>query len=288
MSIRRLIQSSFSAWVENRAPSRAAALAFYTILSMAPGLLIAVSVGSVVVGRAEARAAVQDQLNTWAGPEISATVISALRAARTRGAAEMNTALGVAGGFLAATVLFTELQGSLNAIWGVKRGSRWRDFIVPRVLSFLMLLIIGVLILLSVGVGVALTTIRTVVERRAVLPDTLLQTMDWVLSFGLMTVLFVLIYAVLPDARIGWREIWLGASVTSALFVVGRSALTSYLSTTFVTSIYGASGSLALVVLWVYYSAQAFFLGAEFTVSYARHRGTGVRPRRGAVVIAAK
>ena len=268
-------------------PSRSAAVAFYTILSLAPGLVIAVSFAGMAVGRPEAREAVVRQLTTWAGADVAATVTSALQAAREAGHAGRNALFGVIAGFFGTTVLFAELHGSLNAIWKIKEkpGWRWSDFLVPRILSFAIILAIGVLIFLSVGIGIALSVSGRILEHWFAIPEVAFQVADWVVSFLLMTLLCSVIFKILPDANIGWRDTWFGAAITSVLFTIGRWAIALYLGTSTVGSIYGASGSLALLLLWVYYSAQVFLLGAEFTSSYARYRGGGIRPRRNALLM---
>jgi len=241
----------------------------------------------VAIGRAEAREVLAGQVTAWAGAEVAETVIASLRAAREGGHAARNTAVGLAGWFLALTVLFGELQNSLNVIWRVRRGQdwHWTGLVMPRVLSFALVLVLGALIFLSVAAGVALSGAQRLVEGWLHVPADVFQAADWLLSFAMMTLLFSVIYKYLPDAEICWRDTWLGAAITSVLFTIGRRAIATYLGVATPASVYGASGSLALLLLWVYYSSQVFFLGAEFTAAYARHRGGGIRPRRKATFI---
>jgi membrane protein len=279
----RVLKAGLVAWVEDRAPSKAAAVAFYTILSLGPGLMVAVSTASFAVGRAEARRVVVEQLTAWSGPDVAHTVLQALRAAREANQTGAGTALGLVAVFLGMTALFAELQDSLNTIFGAASRSalRWRDLVVPRILSFLLLLLIGILIFVSVTLGTALSMLGRIAEEWLSVPEAALQVLDGLVSFALMTLLFSVIYKVLPDVRLHWRDTWLGAIITSALFTAGRWAIASYLSAATLASVYGSSASLALLLLWVYYSSQVFFLGAELTAAYARFHGGGIQPRKG-------
>ncbi|NUM87982.1 MAG: YihY/virulence factor BrkB family protein [Bdellovibrionales bacterium] len=274
-------------WSEDKVPRMAGALAFYTVFSLTPVVIIAVSVAGTFVGREEALEAVYRQAEFLVGPKGVEAIQLLVRYAPQNESSLVATALGLLTMFFGATGAFTELQDALDTIWEVrpKPGLGIVDMIRDRFLSFALVLVIGFLLLVSLVISATLDSLNTRVTD--VLPDRFqwLQMAHSVTSLAVITVLFALIYKVLPDATVAWRNVWLGALVAAALFVVGKKLFSLYLGHSTVGSSYGAAGSLVIVVLWTYYSACIVLFGAEITQVQARLRGERIEPAEHAVVL---
>jgi membrane protein len=274
-------------WSEDKVPRMAGALAFYTVFSLTPVVIIAVSVAGTFVGREEALEAVYRQAEFLVGPKGVEAIQLLVRYAPQNESSLVATALGLLTMFFGATGAFTELQDALDTIWEVrpKPGLGIVDMIRDRFLSFALVLVIGFLLLVSLVISATLDSLNTRVTD--VLPDRFqwLQMAHSVTSLAVITVLFALIYEVLPDATVAWRNVWLGALVAAALFVVGKKLFSLYLGHSTVGSSYGAAGSLVIVVLWTYYSACIVLFGAEITQVQARLRGERIEPAEHAVVL---
>ena len=272
----RLARQALAAWSADYAPSMGAALSYYTLFSIAPLILIAVAVAGMLFGEKAARGEIFAQLATLTGPEGAAAVESLLaNASRSTGGGIIATLTGFLLLALGATSVFGELQNALDRIWRAPvkaRESGWWKLIRARVLSFGMVLGIGFLLTVSM----ILSAVIAALGKLWMFPgwEALAHGVDVVLSFGLTTVLFAMIYKVIPRVPIGWRDVWIGAAVTAALFAVGKVLIGLYLGRSSVASAFGAAGSLVVLMVWVYYSAQIFLLGAEFTRAYAFAHGT--------------
>jgi membrane protein len=253
-----------------------AALAFYSALSLAPLVVLALSMASLIFERESARAELIAQASAYIGSEGGAVVKTILESNAREGANWWKAILGFAVVLFGASGVFAELQDSLNRIWDVepKKGHAIRNLVKTRLLSFSMVFLIGVLLLASIVSSAAISAADGFVG--GWLPGTaiLLQLANTVVSLGVVAVLFATIFRVLPDARIAWRDVWFGALLTAVLFVIGKYLLGVYLGKSAVGSSYGAAGSLIMILLWVYYSAQILFFGAEFTRIYALRHGT--------------
>ena len=269
-----LFREGIAGWNRINAPRLGAALAFYTMLSMAPLLVICVSIAGLVFGAETAEGRVAEQIQDLVGP----TGAQAIRSVVTH----PGTASGVVAGIVGlGTLLFgasgvlVELQDSLNLVWGVKSPfAGLRGLVQSRFLSFAMILGIGFLLLVSLLMSAAIAAAGKFFGQFLPAPEMLLHLASIALSFLVITVLFALLYKIVPDTRIEWRDVWVGAAVTSALFSTGKFLIGFYIGKSGVGSAYGAAASLVVFLVWIYYSAQVFFLGAEFTRVYAHRRGS--------------
>jgi membrane protein len=275
-AIFNLLRDTFEEWNRDRASTQAAALAYYAIFSIGPLLLIAVSVAGLVFGRRAAEGQIVGEIQGWVGPQIAQVIQGMLQATDRPREGVIGTVIGIVTLLLGAAGLFGQLQGTLNAIWKVKPPSRGlRGMIWNRVLPFLMVVGMGVLLVALLAASAVVAAITSYFS--GLLPGaaagTLPQVADFVISFAVITLVFAAIYRVLPDTTIDWRDVWLGAAFTALLFTIGKVALGIYLGTAGVGSTFGAAGSLVVLLVWIYYSAQIFLFGAEFTQVYACRYG---------------
>jgi membrane protein len=275
-SVWNLFKSTFAEWQADKAPKLGAALAFYTVFSLAPLLVIGLAIAALAFGEDAAQREFHTQLQGLLGADGAKAVESLLASARQPGAGLSAALLGVVTLFLGASGVFGELQDSLNTIWKVKpkpMGSLWR-LLRSRFLSFTMVLGVAFLLLVSLVISAIMSGMVGVVGQWTGSSAILMQAANVVVSLFTITLLFALIFKLLPDTRIAWRDVWLGAVFTAALFTVGKQLIGMYLGRASISSAYGAAGSVVLVLLWAYYSAQIFFFGAEFTRAYARMYGS--------------
>jgi membrane protein len=281
-----LLKESFSGWSEDKAPRLGAALAYYTIFSLAPLLVIVIGVAAFVFGREAAQGEVLGQLQGLLG-EAGAQAIQGMiqNASQSKTTGAFATVIGVATLLFGASGVFGELQDALNTVWGVKPkpGRGILGTIKQRFLSFAMVAGIAFLLLVSLTVSAALAAVGKFTE--GLLPTEILHVVNFVTSFAVITLLFAMIYKLLPDARIAWSDVWIGAAVTALLFTIGKFAIGLYLGKSSVASAYGAAGSLVILLVWIYYSAQILFFGAEFTEVYARRYGSGFKVAPDAVPV---
>lgn len=286
----KVAKESAVAFVKDDAPAHAAAVAFYMVLSLAPLLLVAVAVASVFARQDSVREEVVGQFNSLVGESGGQLVTSLLASDAQPAKGAWATVVGVLVLIAGASGAFAQLKTALNRIWGIEvspRGGPWYAaavrFIVGRFLSFAMVLIIGFLLLASLVISAALAGVGSWTS--GVLPahEALMRAINFVVSLGVVAVLFALIFKVLPNAKVGWREVWFGAIITSLLFNVGKYLIGLYLGRSSVASPYGAAGSVILILLWLYYSAMILLLGAEITQATAQHLGKAIQPAKGFV-----
>ncbi len=272
-----LIRKSVLAWLDDYAPSMGAALAYYTLFSLAPLLIIAIAVAGLVFGQDAARGEIVAQIQGLIGREGAIAVQGLLKSASAPAQDILATAISVVTLVIGATTVFAELQSDLDRIWRVPAPARvngiW-SFVRSRLLSFGLVLGLGFLLLVSLVVSAAIAAFGKwsygFFEGR----EAYLHTLNFGISFAITTALFALIFKLMPRASIAWRDVWIGAGVTSLLFEIGKLLIGLYLGTTSVASGFGAAGSLVVLLLWVYFSAQVFLLGAEFTWVYAHEYGS--------------
>jgi membrane protein len=270
-----LFRLTYQEWKEDRASRLAAALAYYTIFSLAPMLVIAIAVAGFVWQADAVEAQVMRQIQGLVGVEGAKFVADLLESASNPKEGIIATIVGVITLLFGALGVFNELHNSLNVIWEVqpdKQDSFWQALkkaLIDRFLSFTMVLGIGFLLLVSLVVSAGLSATQEVLGNAIPVPEIFLQLLNLVISIGVITLLFAMIYKYLPDAEIPWRYVWLGAFVTAILFSVGKMVIGLYLGNSAVASSFGAAGSLVLLLVWIYYSAQILFFGAEFTQVYA-------------------
>jgi membrane protein len=276
-SIGALVKESVAAWIGDYAPSMGAALAYYTLFSIAPLLLIVIAIAGLVFGADAARGAIVDQLAGLIGEQGAGAIEALVRSASEPARSTIATIVGAVTLFIGATTAFAELQSALDRIWEVPAREKARGLWAlarQRLLSFGMVLVLGLLMLVSLVFSAALAALGHWWGAFFNGWEAALQTLNFVVSFVLTTGLFAAIYKFMPRARIAWRDVWVGAVVTALLFTVGKFLIGLYLGKSGVTSGFGAAGSLVVLLIWVYYSAQIFLLGAEFTWVYAHRSGS--------------
>jgi membrane protein len=278
-----LFKEAVDAWIEDYAPSMGAALSYYTLFSIAPLILIAVGVAGLAFGEQAARGEIFGQLRELMGDQGASAVERLLASADKPEGGLIATAAGIGVLLLGAMTVFGELQNALDRIWRAparKKSTGWWNLLHSRLLSFGMILGIAFLLMVSLVVSAALSALGKLWGPAFRDWETAAHFIDVLLSFGMVTVLFAMIYKFIPRVRIPWRDVWVGASVTAVLFAVGKFAIGLYLGKSTVASAFGAAGSLAVMMVWVYYSAQIFLLGAEFTWVYAHAYGSRRGERR--------
>lgn len=286
-----VVKETFSSFVDDKVPRLAAALSYYTIFAMAPTLVIVIGVASMVFGQDAAQGKIVTEIEGLVGRDGAIAVESILKNSAQDETGLLATILGFALLIVGATSVFIELQDSLNSIWGVapKPGRGIKGLIRDRVLSFAMVIGTGFVLMVSLLVSAALSALEGWIAR--VLPDLsvfVVQVVQNVVSLAIITLLIGAIYRVLPDAKIAWRDVGIGALITAALFTLGKFLIGLYLGQGSVASAYGAAGSLAVLFVWVYYSGLIFFLGAEFTQVYANRWGGRVEPASNAILVGVK
>jgi membrane protein len=272
-------------WDSDNVSRLAAALAYYTLLSLAPLLVIAIAVAGFVFGEDAARDRISGELGAVVGVEAARAIQEVVKRAQAPEAGIVSSVLGVIVLFVGASGVFGELQSSMNTVWNVKPkpGRGVMGVVKDRFASFTMVLGVAFLLLVSTVLSAALAGVGHYLGHALPGGEVVWQLANLVLSLGMVTTLFALMFKIVPDARIAWKDVWVGAGVTAALFTLGKSLIGLYLGRSGVSSAYGAAGSLVVLVVWVYYSAQILLLGAEFTQAYAQHYGTRVEPADNAV-----
>lgn len=273
---RELVVAAVNGWLEDRAPSMGAAIAYYTVFSLAPILILVIAVAGLVFGEAAAEGALVAQLRELLGPQ-GASAVQGMIASAGQGERSLRASvLSMVLLGIAATTVFAELQASLNVIWKAapRPGSPVTTLIRIRLISLSLIVGIGFLLLATLVVSTALTALADYLNRIFPYLNVVMGVVNFALSFGVTTVLFAMIYKVLPDTRIAWRDVWIAAITASLLFSLGRFVISLYIGSSEVASTYGAAGALVIVLIWVYYSAQIFLFGAEFSKVYAEHHGS--------------
>lgn len=286
----RLLRATASSWMEDNAMRLSAALAYYSIFSIAPLLVIAVSVAGLVLGDEAVRGYLDDQLSGYVGPLAAKSIQSMVQSASRPAEGWLGAAIGFSTLMVGASGVFGQLKDALNTIWEVKPvgGSTVWGFIRDRLLNFGMVLVIGFLLLTSLMLTTALAALSGWVNVYIGIPAAAgIFTASFV-SVSVVTVLFAFIFKVLPDARIEWRNVWVGAVATALLFELGKFGLSFYLGRESTASSFGAAGSVVLLLLWVYYASCILLFGAEFTQVYAQDTGHLIRPAHGAVPVTAE
>ena len=273
----KLVNESVFAWIDDYAPSMGAALAYYTLFSIAPLLVIVIAIAGLVFGTEAAQGAIVGQLEGLIGHEGAVAVQGLLKSANEPAQGIVATTVGGVTLLIGATTVFAELQSALDRIWEVpsaeKTSGIW-SLLRQRLLSLGMVLVLGLLMLISLVLSAALAALGTwwggFFDEWVIA----LHLINFVVSFALITGLFAAIYKMMPRATIAWHDVWIGAVVTALLFTAGKFLIGLYLGKSGVTSAFGAAGSLVVLLVWVYYSAQIFLLGAEFTWVYAHQSGS--------------
>lgn len=281
--LRSLLIDTAWQWFNANAQRLGASLAFYTIFSMAPLLVVVVGIAGMVFGREAAEGQIVWQIRDLVGEQGAEVAAAMLGRIDQPAAGALATAVGFVVLLFGASAVFAELRSSLNAVWGVPAppGAGLVVMVKDRFFSFAMVVAIGFLLLVSLVVNAALAAVGRVAATMLPMPEAALQAANTAVSLVAITGLFALLYKVVPDARIAWRDVLTGAFVTAALFSAGKLLIGLYLGKASIGSAYGAAGSVVVLLMWVYYSAQIFFLGAVFTRLYAERHGSRARKPEG-------
>ncbi len=271
----RLVRGAFDDWMADDAPRLGAALAYYTLFALAPLLVVAIAVAGLAFGQQAAQGRIVDELSGVVGTSGAQAVTELIEKSQKPATGLVATLLGAATLLLGATGAFVELRSALNRIWDVETpAGGLLGFVRDRLAAFALVLAVGFLLMASLVVSAALSAAGALLGHFVSRPAALLQAANTALSLVVITVLFALIFKLLPDARIDWGDVWAGALTTSVLFTAGKFAIGLYLGRSGLTSSYGAAGSVVVLVVWVYYFAQIFYFGAELTQAYARAHGS--------------
>lgn len=279
-SIIRMFGTAISAWLADSAPRLGASLAYYTLFSLAPILLVVIAIAGFAFGEEAVQGRIVSQIDQLVGTEGATAVQALLQGAGRDEAGVLATVLGTITFLLATTGAFLELQFALNRVWRVqpKPGISIRAMLLDRLRSFGIVIAIGFLLLVSLAVSAALAALGDVIGRAPGLPA-IWVAVNTVIGFGVVAALFALLFKYLPDVELRWRDVWVGAVVTALLFTAGKQLIGLYLGKSATASSYGAAGSVVVLLLWVYYTSQVVLLGAEFTRVYTRRNRTTPPPQ---------
>jgi membrane protein len=277
----RMAVELFRRWRKHDPFQLAAALAYYTIFSLAPLLIIAIGIAGIVFSRESAQYQVFETVQDLIGLDGAKAIQEIIRSTGNERSGFLAAIIGVIVLLIGAGGVVGQLQVSLNKVWEIEPNptAGWWDIVRSRFLSYALVLGIGFLLLVSLMVTAVLSAISRYVSGLVPALALLWPFIDMVISFGFVTVLFAIIYKVLPDVDVPWKDVWIGAAITSILFSAGKLAIGIYLGQSSISSSYGAAGSVVTILLWVYYSALIFFFGAEFTHYYSTQFGSG-RPSK--------
>ncbi len=280
-SWRSILRHAYEEWSEDNALRFSAALSYYAVFSLAPLLIITIALASLVFGEQAARGEIFQQLSHLLGGKAAAAIQGLIDTSGSKPKNALATVLGIITLIIGASGVFGQLKDALNSIWGVrlKPGGALRRFLRDNLLSFGMILSVGFLLIVSLMITTLLQTFAHYMTDRVPLTWAAVPITE-LFSFILMSVLFALIYKVLPDVELRWQDVRIGALVTSFLFTIGKYLIALYLATSSIGSSFGAAGALVLVLVWIYYSSVTFFFGAEFTKVYSRACGSGFAPSK--------
>jgi membrane protein len=271
-----VLKAAFAGWWNDNVPRMGAALAYYTLFALAPILIVAIAVAGLAFGPEAVRGEIVGQIEGLVGRDGAQAVQAMLEGASKPSSSIPATIIGIITFFLGATGAFLELQADLDAIWRVKpksRGNFLKDLLMQRFISFGLVLGFAFLLLTSLVVSAALAAVHTYMGNAFPGVAVLWEALNVIVSLIVITLLFAMIYKVLPDVKLTWSDVWVGALVTAGLFTIGKFLIGLYLGTSSFGSTYGAAGSVVVVLVWVYYSSQIILLGAEFTRAYVEQFG---------------
>jgi len=270
------LRLSYSAWNDHDAPKSGAALAFYTMLSLAPLLILIVAIVGLAFGEKAAESQIANQVRDMVGEEGAKAIQTLIVNARKPSSGVIATVIGLITLLFGASSVFGELRSTLNKIWKAEASNAASIWLIvkERLFSFGMVFAIGFLLLVSLTISAALAAAGKFFSDLLPIAPFVLGIIYFLFSFAAITILFALIYKFVPAAKVAWRDVWVGAIATAFLFTLGKTLIGLYLGKAGIGSAYGAAGSLIVVIVWVYYSAQIFFFGAEFTYAYAHTIGS--------------
>lgn len=285
-----LLKQTFQEFGEDKVTRLAAALAYYTVFSLAPLLILALAVAGALFDRGAAQAQLIAQIRNLMGPTGAELIEQMLDNAAQPEAGGIAAIVGVVTLIIGASAVFGQLQDALNTIWGVmpRPGLNIGYMIRQRVLSFALVLGIGFLLLVSLIIDTLIAGAQGMLFGSAEEANILVQIINLVISVGVIALMFAVLFKFLPDVRIAWRDVWVGAVVTALLFTIGKYLIGLYLGNNSAASVYGAAGSLVVLLLWIYYSGLILFIGAEFTQVYATRYGSLIEPTDAAIPLTAE
>lgn len=283
-----VLKETFRGFSEHKVMKLSGALAYYTVFSMGPLLIVIISLCGIFLGRDAIEGKVYDVLRDFVGADTASQLQEVIRNAAVSNESVMAVVIGGAILLIGATTMFAEIQDSINTIWGVKPQPKrgWLKYLQNRFLSFSVIVSLGFLLLVSLAVSTLIEMLST--HLKEYLPGAtvvVFYIINLALSLAISTLIFATIFKVLPDARIRWRDIFAGAFVTAVLFMIGKFGISFYISQTKVGSTYGGAGSLVVLLVWVYYSSVILYIGAEYTKAYAVKYGSQIRPNEYAVTV---
>jgi membrane protein len=290
ISFGRLLRLAAAEFIEDNGLKLSASLSYYTLFSMAPMLIIVIAIGSIFLGKEAAEGHLYVQFEALIGKMGALQLQEMIKNVRISGDTPWMTAIGITTFIIGATGVFIEIQDSINSIWSIKAKPRrgWVRFLFARIVSFSMVVGIGFLLMVSLVMSAALSMLDGWLEVYMSSFAWLAYIISHIISTGVVMLLFAVIFKVLPDANVKWRDVLIGAFFTSVLFLVGKYLINIYLSRSSTVSAYGAAGAVVLIILWVYYSAIILYLGAEFTKVYANKHGGKIHPTEYAVFVEQK
>lgn len=273
-----LLKDTFQKWSTDKAPRLGAALSYYTVFSLVPLLVLTIAIAGLVFGKDAAQHAMMAQIESLVGPQSAAAIQQMLEIAQKPSSGALASLIAIGTLLLGASGVFAQLQDALNTVWDVepKAGRGIRGVIKDRFFSFMAVLGTGFLLLVSLVLSAALAAFGKLFMNWLPGQEAVLHLANFTISFGVITLLFAMMFKLLPDAKIAWRDVWIGAGLTSLLFTIGKLLIGLYLGKSDVGSAYGAAGSLVILLVWVYYSSQILLFGAEFTSVYANRYGSRI------------
>ena len=286
-----LLKHTAFAFSEDNAFKLSASLSYYTVFALAPLLIIIISLSGYFLGKDAVEGRIYEQLNGLIGNDAALQIQQLISNAQHTHATTLGTVIGLIILFIGATGVFTEIQGSINFIWSVRAKPKkgWLKYLANRLISFSLVVGLGFVMLVSLIINAVLTLLnKRLVERFPHYNPDLFNAINSIVILAVITCLFAVIYKVLPDAKIAWKDAWIGSLVTAGLFLVGKYLIGLYLGRANLGITYGTAASIIIILTWVYYSSLILYFGAEFTKIYALHSGEGIRPKQTAVFIIKK
>jgi len=283
----RIFKAAAKGWQQDNAMRLSAALAYYSVFSLAPILLISIAIAGIIFGEDAARGAIEAELRGSIGQDSAAAVEEMIDNARKSGSNRFMAVLGTLILIFSATGVFAQLKEAMNIVWGIEPHPKraWVAMIKARFLSLSIVLAVGFMLLTSLVLSAVLSATTAWLGTVFSVPGEFIHFLGFSFSLGIITLLFAMIFKILPDAELGWKDVWVGAFLTAVLFSIGKFLLALYLGREETASTYGAAGAFILLLLWVYYTANILLFGAEFTQAYVRSRGRIIVASKGCVRI---
>jgi len=276
-----LLKDTYTEWSNDNAPVLGAALAFYTIFSLAPIIIIVVAIVGVFLGKESVQIYILTHLTQFVGEHNAVNIMQIIQNSYELGSGIKATIIALALILVGSTTVFVMLKNALNTMWGVKSTHGGvLNVIKGRMISFVIVIFAGGILFVSMMLSSFISTLNLFLDNYVKIPFIVVALTDSFLSIFLLTFLFAVLYKILPDVEISWGDVWMGGLITALLFALGKYLLGLYLARSTISSAYGAAGSLVVILVWVYYSAQIIFFGAEFTQVFARKYGSEIIPKK--------